>query len=125
VAHAGSEGEGRREESRYRLLETTREYARARLEGAGETERLRQRHLDWYLQMVEAPHSDAEDQGWVRRLEAEHENLRAALAWAMEADREAVLRLGGALRRFWYLRGHVTEGRDWLDRMLRSGAGPP
>ncbi len=63
---------------------------------------------------------------WLGRLEQEHDNLRAALAWALESDRasaggdELALRLSGALRWFWRMRGHFHEGRSWLTKSLRQ-----
>jgi non-specific serine/threonine protein kinase len=60
--------------------------------------------------------------GWLDYLEIEHHNLRAALAWTTDHEPESALRIGGALRQFWRIRGHLTEGRDVLDRALATGA---
>ena len=82
------------------------------------------------LSLAEEAESDlyggARQTGWLRRLEAEHENLRAALAWLAEtedADRE--LRLAGAIFWFWYIRGHFAEGRHRLERALKRGSTTP
>jgi non-specific serine/threonine protein kinase len=119
---AGGEGE-----ARYRLLETVRQYAWARLVEGGEDEATRARHCGWCLALGEAaePGLRGPDQArWLDRLEQEHENLRAALRWAGErADVETVLRLGGAIYRFWWFRGYVSEGRAWLTRALAGGLG--
>ena len=60
----------------------------------------------------------------VDRLEREHDNMRAALTWALERKEvEVALRLGGALWWFWWLRGHYSEGRRWLDEAPTTGCG--
>ncbi|MCC6756223.1 MAG: tetratricopeptide repeat protein, partial [Solirubrobacterales bacterium] len=61
-----------------------------------------------------------EQAGWLDRLEIEHDELRAALAWSLETDVPAAVRLGGALGRFWQVRGHVREGRGWLERIISA-----
>jgi tetratricopeptide (TPR) repeat protein len=109
-------------EARYRLLETIRQYARDKLLAAGESERIRDRHLDHYLRFAEEaePRLRSADQlAWLERLETEHDNLRAALAWSLEsADAERALRLAGAAAYFWELRGYWSEGHRWLDQAL-------
>ena len=101
-------------EVRYGLLETVRQYGQERLAAAGGAERLRDRHLAWYLALAEeaAPHLvGAEQVTWLDRLEAEHDNLRAALRWARERGAaEEGLRLAGALGRFWLTRGYLGRG---------------
>ncbi len=114
-------------ETRYRLLGTVRQYAGDRLIEAGEAARLRARHRDWFLELAEKaiPGLRGRDQGlWVERLELEHDNLRAALEWTEteEGGEEKALRLAGALFRFWYVRGHLTEGQQWLEAALARGA---
>jgi predicted ATPase/DNA-binding CsgD family transcriptional regulator len=111
-----------RTQARYRLLETIRVYALERLEEAGEKARLRDRHLDLFLARAEeaAPKlNEAYQQLWLNWLEGEHENLRAALAWALESGAiEAGLRIAIALYRFWEIRGFVQEGLTWFERLL-------
>ena len=111
-----------RTQARYRLLETIREYALQKLEEAGETGRLRDRHLDLYLARAEeaAPKlGDAYQQLWLNWLEGELENLRAALVWALESGRiEEGLRIAIAIIRFWEIRGYVQEGLVWFERLL-------
>lgn len=113
-------------EARYRLLETTREYARAKLAAADDAARVRRWHQDWYLQLAEraAFEFEAPDQGfWLKRLDAEHDDLRAALDWALENAPERALRLAGALAPFWEGRGYLEEGRRRLAAVLeRAGA---
>jgi predicted ATPase/DNA-binding NarL/FixJ family response regulator len=111
-----------RPQARYHLLETIREYALEKLEQAGEMTRLRDRHLELFLARAEeaAPKlGDAYQRLWLNWLDAEHDNLRAALAWSMEGDRiEAGLRMVSALVRFLEIRGYVQEGLTWFERLL-------
>ena len=110
------------DEPRVRMLETLRDYASERLEAAGETTRLRQAHAVYYLALAEAAEPElrgAAQAMWLKRLETEHGNLRAALQWTLRhGDAALSLRLGAALWRFWYIHGHVSEGRGWLTRVL-------
>jgi predicted ATPase/transcriptional regulator with XRE-family HTH domain len=112
----------RGDEPRIGMLETLREYAGERLNEAGETARLSQAHAAYYLALAEAAEPGlrgAEQATWLKRLEEEHDNLRAALQWTLqEADAEVGLRLGGALWQFWYLHGYIGEGRHWLAQLL-------
>jgi predicted ATPase/DNA-binding CsgD family transcriptional regulator len=114
--------EARREEERYRQLETIRVYAREKLIESNEADRMRRRHFDFFLAFVEASEPDpwgAAEQVWLDRLEAEQDNLRAALQWSLErGDFEQLLRLAGALGWFWYVRSNFVEGRRWLDQAL-------
>jgi non-specific serine/threonine protein kinase len=109
-------------EARYRLLETVRQYARERLEAAGETDHIRERHLAFFLDLAEAaePRLTATDSvPWLDRLEREHGNLRAALAWTLEnGAAEAGQRLASAVQYFWMFRGYWREGREHLARVL-------
>jgi tetratricopeptide (TPR) repeat protein len=109
--------------ARYRLLETVRQYARDRLLEAGEDKGARGRHARFYLALAEeaAPHlSRAWRNTWVERLDAEHDNLRAALAWSQseEEEGETGLRLVGALHWFWYFRSYFREGEEWARSAL-------
>lgn len=109
------------QETRYWMLETIRQYARDKLWVAGEGEMMRQRHLAHFVDLAERaePNLRAFDMVmWLDRLEAEHDNIRAALEWAQESDVEAQLRLASALLWFWHLRGRGNEGIDWLERGL-------
>ena len=113
---------------RYRLLETIREYAAARLRSdapAGEEATLRERHRAHFLALAEQaePHLQGPDQAaWLDRLEAEHDNLRAALAPQGDGS-DVPLRLCGALYWFWMVRGHLGEDRERLRQAL--SAAPP
>jgi predicted ATPase/DNA-binding CsgD family transcriptional regulator len=114
----------RDEEPRLAMLETVREYAEALLAGSGEAERVRRRHAVWCLELVERAEPEmlgARQIIWLDRLEAEHDNFRAALARALErGETETGLRLAGALLRLWRWHGHLCEGRGWLERLLSA-----
>jgi non-specific serine/threonine protein kinase len=109
------------------MLETIHAYARETLAERGETARLQGQHAAYFLGVAEqaAPHLMGPEKGvWLARLEAEHDNLRAALRWAVESGAAAQgLRLGAALWRFWQIHGHFGEGRAWLERLLALHAG--
>jgi predicted ATPase len=115
------------DQARYRLLEPVRQYALARLQQATEEAAVRDRHTVWCLALAEQAEPElwkADQLRWFARLEAEHDNLRAALAWSMRAHRDAqiALRLAGALHRFWDIGGYHGEGRHWLEEVLRTAA---
>ncbi|MGI8550692.1 MAG: tetratricopeptide repeat protein [Dehalococcoidia bacterium] len=116
-------------QSSYRLLETLREYARERLGERGESESVRQRHIEYYLRLaaLAAPNlRDPVQARWLEMLEGAYDNLRAALDWlSQHGELEAGLRLTGFLWRFWELRGYFSEGRGWLEAMLGPGSGSP
>jgi predicted ATPase/class 3 adenylate cyclase/DNA-binding winged helix-turn-helix (wHTH) protein len=109
-------------EPRFHMLETIREYGLECLTASGEEPAARHAHADYFLALVEVaePALMGPDQAtWLARLEAEHDNLRAALRWA-EESREAEIgwRLAGALCQFWLMRGHLREGQERLARLL-------
>jgi predicted ATPase/class 3 adenylate cyclase len=109
-------------EVRYRLLETIRQYGAEKLGGSAEALVVRGRHRDWFLALAERaePELEGPDQReWLDQLEVEHDNLRSALGWSLESKSvETELRLAGALWRFWMVRGHLLEGRKWLEGAL-------
>jgi predicted ATPase/transcriptional regulator with XRE-family HTH domain len=115
---------------RYHLLETVRHYAREHLTATGEEPALRKRHADCYLALAERAEPALEGPGqreWLDRLEADLDNLRAALCWAREGGQGIYgLRLSGAMRQFWVKHDHWSEGRRWLEEflVLSAGAGP-
>jgi predicted ATPase/class 3 adenylate cyclase len=114
--------------SRYRLLDTVRYYALDKLQQSGEAERIRIHHRDWYVALAERaePELTGQQEVWLNRLETEHDNLRAALKDSLGSeDVETALRLGGALWRFWQVRGYWNEGRHWLDAALEASGRAP
>jgi non-specific serine/threonine protein kinase len=113
-------------DARYRLLETVRQYARRALDAKEEAGSLQDRHLDWCVELAERADAailTSAQARWLRHLEVEHDNLRAALARAGEVRPEAGLRLVGNLWRFWEMRDHLSEGRRWAQRFLASTSG--
>ncbi|MGE5252116.1 MAG: tetratricopeptide repeat protein, partial [Bacteroidota bacterium] len=114
--------EERGSETRYRLLETMRQYAGEKLIEAGESELLHDRHLGYFLDLAETafPHLYRSEQvEWLDRLEDDHDNLKAALEWSLGKPRpEQALRLAGALGRFWDLHSYWMEGARWVQRAL-------
>jgi predicted ATPase/class 3 adenylate cyclase/DNA-binding CsgD family transcriptional regulator/Tfp pilus assembly protein PilF len=102
--------------TRYRLLETVREYSSAKLVQEGAQEAVRRAHRDHYLALAEAasPHLDTRDaKTWLERLDREHDNLRGATVTSLsDTDPAPGLRLAVALRRFWSTRGYGHEGVD-------------
>ena len=119
--------EGTEEEPRFAMLETIREYAVEQLEGSDEAEDLRRRHAEHFLALAEEaePNLRGSPRGWLDRLERELNNLRAALdRFEALGESERALRLGAALWRFWYLRGHLAEGRRRLEQVLRNDGRP-
>jgi predicted ATPase/transcriptional regulator with XRE-family HTH domain len=114
--------------TRYWMFWTIREYGLERLAEAGEEAMVRQQHAAYYLALAEtaepALQSAARDP-WLTRLDLELFNLREALAWCLGHPERTDwgLRLVGALHWFWYFRGYLSEGRDWVEKMLAQ-AGP-
>jgi predicted ATPase/DNA-binding CsgD family transcriptional regulator len=136
-------------EPRFTMLETIREYGLEQLVACGEQDSARRAHADVCLSLAERaePYLAGEDQRqWLDRLDEEHNNLRAALAWSLQEWKienvelrrssdwlgeqfsifnsqfailqEIGLRLAGALWRFWYARSHLREGLSWLEAAL-------
>jgi predicted ATPase/DNA-binding SARP family transcriptional activator len=116
---------------RFRLHEIIRQHADGKLDESGEAERLRDRHLEHYARLVAQaePYLAGPDQGaWLDRLEAEHDNLRAALEWSLAkgGGHGAGLEIAGGLLRFWTARGHFREGRRWTQALVEAApASPP
>ena len=112
------------EVTRYRFLETVRQYAQERLIASGEDAALRAQHAAWCLALAEeaeAGLTGPQQSAWLTRLEQEHDNLRAALGWAFAAGNPTIgLRIAVALGRFWQYHAHVQEGRTWLLRGLAA-----
>ena len=120
-------------DGRFVMLETIREFGLERLAESGELSARRRRHAEYYLTLAEEAEAGLrgpDARAWLERLEAEHDNLRAALEWSLAggvdeaAGCEVSLRLGGALAWFWHLRGYAGEGRRWLARALAAAPAP-
>ena len=111
-------------EMRFRMLEVVREYALESLNVNDESEAMCRRHAAYFLALGEEaePHlRGSESVKWLDRLEEEHDNLRAALRWTLENDTKTAARLAAAIRLFWFLHSHLTEGHGWLKAALESG----
>jgi predicted ATPase/class 3 adenylate cyclase/uncharacterized protein HemY len=115
---------------RYRYLEMIRQYAEEHLEESGEKEEISKKHATYYLSIAEessielwGPRQDT----WLALLKSEHDNLRAALDW-MKADQsraEIMLRMTGALWRFWDIHGHISEGMARMEQALKANPNAP
>ncbi|HKQ74605.1 MAG TPA: protein kinase [Blastocatellia bacterium] len=114
-------------EPRFTMLETIKEYGLEQLELSGEAEIIRQSHANFFLDLAEkaAPELTCANQKmWLDRLELEHDNLRCALRQAAGyGAAETGILLAGALWRFWLMRSHLSEGREWLAGMLAMSDG--
>ncbi|MGB8382130.1 MAG: hypothetical protein WCG47_12990, partial [Dermatophilaceae bacterium] len=113
--------------TRYRQLETVRQFCSENLDRAGETGQLSAAHCAHFLAFAVA-HNPERAMGVVieqpKLLDREHDNLRAALRWACAHDPETALRLAASLWRFWFIRGHAVEGARWVERALAVAPGP-
>ncbi|MBI5030658.1 MAG: tetratricopeptide repeat protein [Chloroflexi bacterium] len=116
--------------ARYTMLETMREYARAKLAAVGELERAQQWHAEYYLKFAQEFLSSWRQGGdqarWLHRVQRELNNLRAALAWSIESSARVVIaqEFAIALNSFWHARGYLTEARRWLQQILALDATP-
>jgi predicted ATPase len=119
------------EEPRLIMLEMIREFGLECLNANGEEETVRQKHAIYYLTLAEEGDSELvgpQQTTWLERLEREHDNLRSALYWSLEQGKEEqhveiALRLGGTLRRFWQMHGHLKEGQAFLEQALVASEG--
>ncbi len=119
-----------RAQIRYRLLETIRQYLLEKLDQAGEAETWRDRHLDLFLARAEEAMpklGGTYQQLWLNWLDDEHDDLRGALARALESEKgsqqeiahlEAGLRIASALMYYWGMKGELKEGLEWFRRLL-------
>ena len=114
--------------TRYRMLVPVREYAEERLEQSGEAEEVRRRHAEYFLSLAERAEPElrgADQVAWLERLAGEHDNMRVTLSWLIDHDdTEGAARLGWYLARFWWMRGHLSEGRRWMEAVLARDAAP-
>ena len=108
-------------ETRYRMLETIRQYAREKLLEAGESEILRDRHLTYFVKLTKQAEPElfrANQVLWLNKLDDELDNLRMALDWALATDVEAGLRLMVTPQLYWDVRGDFREAESWLGHFL-------
>ncbi|CAN5702517.1 BTAD domain-containing putative transcriptional regulator [soil metagenome] len=126
---------------RYWMLEPVRQYGQERLEEDGASDRVRERHAQYYLALAEEADTEVAELSYLRqaqsaasleRMESEHPNRRAALSWSLDKDAEPGgqraelgLRLAVALYWFWQTHDYLTEGRRWLEMAAsRSSSNP-
>jgi predicted ATPase len=115
-------------DDRYSMLETIREFATDRLEASCDVEATRDRHAAYFAQLADMRWRDfvAGLGDWREVVEHEHENLRAAVEWALEqGDAEAALAIGSGVWPYWEDRGYSRQGRQWLERALALPPGAP
>jgi predicted ATPase/DNA-binding SARP family transcriptional activator len=116
-------------ETRFRVLETLRDYGRERLEERGETIDARSRHMGFYGDLVEQAEDALRTQprsAWMNRLQVEYPNIRVALEWSLDnEDIAESARFAGGLSWLWHQRLHTTEGWRWLERMLADAPSAP
>src|SRR5262249_10566521 len=115
-------------ETRYRLLETMRQYGQLRLEEGGCAGAVRARHGEFFLRLAErteASHHGVGDCRWLELREREHDTLGTALEGLLAKAPENGLRLAAALCGFWEAHGHLTEARRWLTAFLETNRGTP
>ncbi|HEY0733322.1 MAG TPA: helix-turn-helix domain-containing protein [Herpetosiphonaceae bacterium] len=117
-------------EARYAMLHTIREYAHEKLVDSDDLAALQARHLRYFLDLAETAEPrlrGGSQHHWVVRLEQEHDNLQAALAYCCSTPERTLdgLRLAGALGEFWFIRAHLSVGRGWLQALLEQRAYEP
>ena len=111
----------REDDSRFQMLEVVREFALEALQLSGRKDEVDRLHAEYYCSLGEAAEPQlqaAQSSDWLKKLESDHDNLRAALQWATEKDLAVGQRLAGAVWRFWWLHGHIREGCDQLGLFL-------
>jgi predicted ATPase/class 3 adenylate cyclase len=113
-------------QSRYRYLETIRQYAMEKLLESGDAIDARDRHLAHFLDLsrrAERHFRTPQRLAWMNQLEAEHDNIRAALSWALESDPESALRMVVLLSLFWQSHNYLTEGCNWCQAAISRAEG--
>lgn len=112
---------------RYRVLETVRQYGLNQLVAAGEADEARLRHAQYFAAIADTVEELLLGNNYranIEELNAEHDNLRAAMTWALEhGSSELALRTAAGLGRFWFFQAHYREGREWLERAVAACSG--
>ncbi|MEP6704004.1 MAG: tetratricopeptide repeat protein [Acidobacteriota bacterium] len=115
-------------ELRFRMLVVVRDYALELLARRGDAESLRCSHAQCVLNLVDEAAPNLRSTGspeWLRRLELDHDNIRAAIRWSMDRDPETAARIVSGVRPLWTVHGHIREGRYWLEEVLKRGVDAP
>ena len=113
---------------RFRMLDTVREYAAAVLAETGTASDVQHSHARFFVELAETakPHLKLTESGkWLRRLENEHDNIRAALRWTLNNEPQVAARLAAAIRHLWTIHGHLHEGRSWSAEILSQDSDMP
>lgn len=111
---------------RYRMLPTLRAFASNQLTGE-ERQRMQRRHFDHFYALVASASPHLRGPGaslWMERLDADHDNLRAALSWGQRHKPAIALRMACMLWLFWYTRGYLQEGQNWLEESAQNASLP-
>jgi predicted ATPase/DNA-binding CsgD family transcriptional regulator len=112
----------------FSMLETIRQFGLQQLAQSGELLSARRAHTEYFLgfaEQVEPRLTGDQQQHWLEQLDDEHNNLRAALQWAIAHSAPLAVRLSGALQRFWYARSYLREGLGWLEGALNAAGRVP
>lgn len=115
-------------EPRFRMLEVVRDFAEELLKSSGEAQKMRLSHAEYFLKEAEQaePQIQSSDPGKIfEQFEQEHDNIRSVMRWAMENDPLIAVRIAVALRNFWLLHGHLTEGYGWLRTVSKYAGDAP
>jgi predicted ATPase/DNA-binding CsgD family transcriptional regulator len=123
IAYAGKDGR-----ARYRLLETMRQFALARLQDSGRAEEVERRHFSHFAglaRQVAGEIHGPRQAVWIERLDEELNNVRLALKWGSDHDPDGALAMAVDLIWFWHHRGHNHEGRSWLKRLSAAASSSP
>ena len=117
-------------DERYWMLEAIREYGVERLDETPTARDSKAKHAEWFAELLDRAEPELEGPGqdvWLDELDREHDNIRAALRWALpDVDSQLALRIAGSSATFWWVRGHWTEGRRWCEEALaRTGVEQP
>lgn len=115
-------------ESRFRMLEVVRDFALEMLESEGDLNAARQHHAEFFVGLGETAEpllQGASSDVWLAKLEEEHDNLRAAMDWSLANAPDMAVRLAVAVRNYWLVHSHLTEGFGWLKAASETGFEPP
>ncbi|MCC6453246.1 MAG: tetratricopeptide repeat protein [Acidobacteria bacterium] len=108
-------------DARFRMLVVVREFALEKLELSGDLVPVRERHATYFSELATVAEPELRGSRaaeWLQRLEREHENIRLALNWAIDRVPETALRIAASIQRFWWRRGHLSEGVEWTRRII-------
>ncbi len=115
-------------EPRFHMLEVVRDFALEMLETDGIAEDVRLRHAEFFVDLGEKAEpllQGSQSSKWLERLHEEHENIRTAMAWSLENRPDLAVRLAVAVRNYWIVHNHLTEGFGWLKAAAEAVSEPP